>query len=650
MRDEKKSALAMSVSNFSLEITTTLLFNNITSAGFESENVTVSDIIDEPNIYEVIAISIVVGILAIFTMAGNLLVIIAFKIDKQLQTISNCFLLSLAVADFTIGLVSMPLYTLYLLMGYWPLGTLLCDLWLSLDYTMSNASVANLLIICFDRYLSVTRPLTYRANRTPRKVGIMIGCAWLVSALLWTPWIFAWPHIEGERTVPNTECYIQFLTTNAIITIATALAAFYIPVSIMTILYYQIYRETEKRQKRMPMLQASAKFVSKRKSRFPSSNSCDFRSSSYFRSDDITQDADDEIEEVDNRTGDNSSLFNRCCCCCSRMIDRDYEQTEESSTSDSPTSPNSTPSNSHHFVSSQRSANKYRGMTTQKSSRNGIRNSVSVSFPLQSVNSENHCKDEELEGVHDSASETRLHEPLLHDDYTYTILIDFHKRDNTSNTELKPSVTMYTDLAVSDDNHSDNRSESINPNTDNHSKRMKRPQKTMSLYSASDNEIEEKPKSVSKQSARTISECSVPLRVGTPALGRRAKSLDAAKTASEAHLAYKVVNKMESQRVRRKRQERRQDRKAAKTLSAILLAFIITWTPYNIFAVVSTFCLTCIHPTLYAFGYWLCYINSTINPMCYALCNANFRKTFWKLLRCRCQKVNYGLSLRKYTR
>jgi len=100
--------------------------------------------------------------LALLTVLGNILVMISFKIDKQLQTISNYFLFSLAVADFLIGTIGMPLATVYLLMGYWPFGVTICDTWLSVDYLTSNASVLNLLIISFDRYFSVTRPLTYR--------------------------------------------------------------------------------------------------------------------------------------------------------------------------------------------------------------------------------------------------------------------------------------------------------------------------------------------------------------------------------------------------------------------------------------------------------------------------------------------------------
>ena len=87
------------------------------------------------------------GALSLVTIAGNLMVMISFKMDKQLRTISNYFLFSLAVADFIIGLVSMPLNTVYLVGGRWPLGPVACDAWLCVDYLASNASVFNLLVI-----------------------------------------------------------------------------------------------------------------------------------------------------------------------------------------------------------------------------------------------------------------------------------------------------------------------------------------------------------------------------------------------------------------------------------------------------------------------------------------------------------------------
>uniref|UniRef100_A0A3P9BSM9 Muscarinic acetylcholine receptor n=1 Tax=Maylandia zebra TaxID=106582 RepID=A0A3P9BSM9_9CICH len=206
------------------------------------------------SLWEVITIATVSAIVSLITIVGNVLVMVSFKVNSQLKTVNNYYLLSLAAADLIIGVFSMNLYTSYILMGYWALGNLACDLWLALDYVASNASVMNLLVISFDRYFSITRPLTYRAKRTPKRAGIMIGLAWLVSLVLWAPPILCWQYFVGKRTVPERQCQIQFFS-EPVITFGTAIAAFYVPVSVMTILYCRIYKETEKRTKDLAELQ-----------------------------------------------------------------------------------------------------------------------------------------------------------------------------------------------------------------------------------------------------------------------------------------------------------------------------------------------------------------------------------------------------------
>lgn len=77
------------------------------------------------------------------------------------------------------------------------------------------------------------------------------------------------------------------------------------------------------------------------------------------------------------------------------------------------------------------------------------------------------------------------------------------------------------------------------------------------------------------------------------------------------------------------------EHKAAKQLGFIIAAFLLCWIPYFIIFMVLAFCRECVHHDLHMFTIWLGYINSTLNPFIYPLCNGNFKRVFKNFLHIR---------------
>ncbi|MGH0140772.1 UNVERIFIED_CONTAM: hypothetical protein FKN15_026162 [Acipenser sinensis] len=105
-----------------------------------------------------------IALLVVATVLGNALVMLAFVVNASLRTQNNFFLLNLAISDFLVGALCMPLYVPYVLTGKWTFGKTLCKLWLVMDYLLCTSSVFNIVLISYDRFLSVTQAVLQRVD------------------------------------------------------------------------------------------------------------------------------------------------------------------------------------------------------------------------------------------------------------------------------------------------------------------------------------------------------------------------------------------------------------------------------------------------------------------------------------------------------
>lgn len=186
----------------------------------------------------VVVIGLTVGTLIVATVVGNLLVCVTVFLVRKLRHPSNFLLVALAVADCAVGLLVMPFAGLYEMNDRWELGDLACNFWTSSDVLLCTASILNLCAISVDRYWTITKPLQYGPNRTTKRMLMYILTCWVLAFL-----ISLVPQFIFKNSNDSGTCQVN---QNVAYQIYATMGAFYIPVAIMLLLNFKIYRAAKR--------------------------------------------------------------------------------------------------------------------------------------------------------------------------------------------------------------------------------------------------------------------------------------------------------------------------------------------------------------------------------------------------------------------
>jgi 5-hydroxytryptamine receptor 1 len=193
--------------------------------------------------WEAAITAVVLTLVILVVLVGNILVILSVFKHKPLRIAQNFFLVSLAVADLTVAVFVLPFSVMYQILGRWKFGVHLCKIWLTCDVLCCTASILHLCVIALDRYWAITDPLNYSRKRTLKRVLIMIGGVWVLSAVISSPPVIGWN--DWEKMLRNgTVCE---LTVEQGYIVYSSLGSFFIPLFVMAVVYVEIFIATKRR-------------------------------------------------------------------------------------------------------------------------------------------------------------------------------------------------------------------------------------------------------------------------------------------------------------------------------------------------------------------------------------------------------------------
>ena len=180
-----------------------------------------------------------VAIAVTLTVCGNLLVIISICHFKQLQTPTNFFLLSLAVSDFLVGLIVLPLYFIMLIELQRCFSTVYCKIFKVAAFFLTFVSIYNVALIAVDRCFAICYPFQYSVKMTLNAALRLIAILWLSSIIYNMVLLYFNGNIPDlKENITCIECAVQYTEIWAIV---DCVIIFIVPCLTIMVMYLKIF-------------------------------------------------------------------------------------------------------------------------------------------------------------------------------------------------------------------------------------------------------------------------------------------------------------------------------------------------------------------------------------------------------------------------
>ncbi|XP_043070912.1 neuropeptide SIFamide receptor isoform X1 [Drosophila grimshawi] len=202
-----------------------------------------------------LAMSIVycVAYIAVFLIGliGNSFVIAVVLRAPRMRTVTNYFIVNLAIADILVIVFCLPATLIGNIFVPWMLGWLMCKFVPYIQGVSVAASVYSLIAVSLDRFIAIWWPLK---QMTKRRARIMIIGIWVIALVTTIPWLLFFDLVPAEEVFsdalistytqpqylcqevwpPGTDGNLYFLLANLV-------ACYLLPMSLITLCYVLIW-------------------------------------------------------------------------------------------------------------------------------------------------------------------------------------------------------------------------------------------------------------------------------------------------------------------------------------------------------------------------------------------------------------------------